>query len=178
MVGLDQASSSYVILKSNNLDAMESILYGREYSIVSIKEFHQGKYTDSIISYGRVDNDNLRRDVLFLLNNFNQDSAIIKYMGEKLIFRIFKDGSEIPVDLSLYNTDFDKASYIYNGYSFSFTEKRRYFFPTKKEDIKKGMMVEFFNNNKWIEKTVSNPDVEYDKLYKLLIKYNKVRVVV
>lgn len=176
MVGLDQATSSYAIISSNRLDEMESILYGREYSIIPIKEFFQGSYTDSIISYGRVDNDNLRQDVLFLLNKFNQNSAIIKYLGESVIRKIFKDGSEVPVDMTLYNTDFDKASYIYNGYSFSFTEKKRYFFLTKKEEIKSGMMLEFFNNNKWVEKQVSNPELEYDKLYKLLMKYNKVRV--
>jgi len=174
MIGLDQATSSYAILPSN--DGLESILYGRDYSIIPIKEFYQGNYSDSIISYGRVDNDNLRQDVLFLLNKFNQNFAIIKYLGESVIKKIFKDGSEIPVDMTLYNTDFDKASYLYNGYSFSFTESKRYFFITKKEDIKVGMIVEFFNNNKWIEKKVSNPELEYEKLYKLLMKYNKLRV--
>jgi hypothetical protein len=76
----------------------------------------------------------------------------------------------------MYSTDSEKKSYLYNGYSFSFTEQKRYFFPSRKEEIKVGMIVEFFNNNKWIEKKVSNPDVEYDKLYKLLMKYNKVRI--
>lgn len=174
MIGLDQATSSYIIISSN--DGIESTLYGRDYSIVPIKEFYRGSYTDSVISYGRVDNDNLRKDVLFLLNKFNQESAIIKYIGESIIRRIYKDGSEVMVDINLYSTDFEKESYIYNGYSFSFTEKKRYIFPTKKEDIKIGMIVEFFNNNKWVEKKVFNPDLEYDNLYKLLMKYNKVRI--
>lgn len=176
MIGLDQATSSYMIMSSEKLDDMESILYGRDYSIIPIKEFYKGKYDNSIISYGRVDNDNLRKDVLFLLNRFDQESAIIKYLGESVIKKIFKDGSEVPVDITLYNTDFDTPSYLYNGYSFSFTETKRYFFPTKKEEIKPGMILEFFNNNRWVEKKVSNPDVEYDKMYKLLMKYNKVRI--
>jgi hypothetical protein len=176
MIGLDQATSSYAIISSSRIDEMESILYGREYSIVPIKEFYQGSYIDSIITTGRVDNDNLRQDILFLLNKFNHNFAIIKYLGESVIRKIFKDGSEVLVDMTLYNTDFDKASYIYNGYSFSFTEKKRYFFLTKKEEIKAGMVLEFFNNNKWVEKQVSNPDLEYDKLYKLLMKYKKVRI--
>lgn len=176
MIGLDQATSSYMIISSTKLDDIESVLYGRDYSIIPIKEFFQGEYNNSIISYGRVDNDNLRKDVLFLLDKFDQESAIIKYLGENIIKKIFKDGSEVPVDLNMYNTDLGKSSYLYNGYSFSFTESKRYFFPTRKEEIKSGMIIEFFNNNKWVEKQVSNPDLEYDKLYKLLMKYNKVRI--
>jgi hypothetical protein len=38
------------------------------------------------------------------------------------------------------------------------------------------MLVEYLNNNKWCEKLVENPNEEYEKLYKLLIKYDKVRV--
>jgi hypothetical protein len=38
------------------------------------------------------------------------------------------------------------------------------------------MIVEFYNNDQWIEKVVENIDVEYERLYKLLIKYNKLRV--
>lgn len=174
MISLDQATSSYMIISAD--DSIESTLYGRDYSIIPIKEFFQGTYGDSLISYGRVDNDNLRQDTLFLLNRFNKESAIIKYLGESVIRKIFKDGSEVQVDLTMYSTDFDKISYLYNGYSFSFTEKKRYFFPTKKEEIKIGMIVEFFNNNKWVEKKVSNPELEYDKLYKLLMKYNKLRI--
>ena len=38
------------------------------------------------------------------------------------------------------------------------------------------MIVEYFTNNKWYEKKVENPNSEYEDLYKLLIKYDKVRV--
>jgi len=178
MIGLDQATSSYVIITSDKIDDIETVLYGRDYSIIPIKEFYNGDYKNSIISYGRVDNDNLRRDVLFLLDKFNFNSAIIKYHGESVIKRINRDGSEVPLDLVMYNTYFNKPSYLYNGYSFSFNEKKRYYFPSKKEDIKKGMIVEFFTNNKWVEKQVSNPELEYEKMYKLLIKYNKLRIAI
>lgn len=176
MVGLDQSSSSYIILSSNKLDAIESVLYGRDYTIVPIKEYYLGQYNNSIISYGRVDNNNLRQDILFILNRFDEKFAIIKYNGETSPRKILQDGSESQLDLIAYNTDFNNPSYLYNGYSFSFLEKKKYFFPTKKADIKLGMIVEFFNNNKWVEKRVSNPDTEYENLYKLLIKYNKIRI--
>jgi hypothetical protein len=39
------------------------------------------------------------------------------------------------------------------------------------------MLVEFMNNNKWYKQKVENPSLEYDGLYKLLIKYDKIRVI-
>jgi hypothetical protein len=174
MIGLDQPNSSCVIISSSN--DVESVLYGKDYTLIPIKEYYNGEYNDYLISYSRISNDVLREDTLFLLNRFNKNFALIKYIGESSFRKIFKDGSESLLEFTLYNTDMTLASYIYNGYSFSFKEKIRYSFPSKKEDIKNGMILEYFNNNLWIKKLVSNVDTEYDKLYKLLIKYNKVRI--
>jgi hypothetical protein len=77
----------------------------------------------------------------------------------------------------MYNTNNENKSYIFNGLSFSFTEVNRYWKPTKKEDFKVGMIVEYFNNNKWNEKTIVDINSEYDNFYKLLIKYDKVRAI-
>ena len=76
----------------------------------------------------------------------------------------------------MYNTDSKNKSYIHGGLSFSFVEQQFYFFPIKREDFKIGMVVESLSNNKWIEKRVYNPDVEFEKMYGLLIKYNKIRI--
>ncbi len=38
------------------------------------------------------------------------------------------------------------------------------------------MLIEYFNQNKWVEKRVENINEEYEKLYKLLIKYDKIRI--
>ncbi len=174
---LEQPNASYIILSSSKLDDMISILYAKEYNIIPIKGYYRGQYEDSIISYGPVDNDNLRKDTLFLLNHFHQDCAIIKYMGESNAKKIFKDGSEKPLGIVMYNTDSENISYLYNGTSFSFVESKRYWKPTKKEDFKIGMLVEYLNNNKWYERKVENPNLEFEELYKLLIKYDKIRVV-
>lgn len=178
MIGLSQPNTSYMILSSKNLDDIISILYAKEYQIIPIKEYYKGVFEDSIITFGRVDNDNLRSDAIFLLNHFHEDSAIIKYQGESSVKRVFKDGSEIPLDINMYNTDEENKSYILEGVSFSFIEMMRYWKPTKKEDFKVGMLVEYCNNNKWYQKKVSDPQEEYEKLYKLLIKYDKIRVAV
>jgi hypothetical protein len=175
-MNLQEQNMSYVILSSDKLDDMISILYAKEYQIIPIKGYYRGQYEDSVIAFGRVDNDNLRKDVLFLLNHFHQECAIIKYLGETSVNKIFKDGSEKPLGVVMYNTDAENISYLYNGHSFSFVEKVRYWKPTKKEDFKVGMLVEYFNKDKWFERLVENPIDEYERTYKLLIKYDKVRV--
>ena len=38
------------------------------------------------------------------------------------------------------------------------------------------MIVECLSNDNWIKKSINNVSLEYDKIYKLLIKYNKVRI--
>jgi hypothetical protein len=38
------------------------------------------------------------------------------------------------------------------------------------------MIVEYLNKDKWYKKEVENPLDEWNKLWKLLIKYDKVRV--
>jgi hypothetical protein len=175
-MNLQEQNMSYVILSSDKLDDMISILYAKEYQIIPIKGYYRGQYEDSVIAFGRVDNDNLRKDVLFLINHFHQECAIIKYLGETSVKKIFKDGSEKPLGIVMYNTDAENISYLYNGVSFSFVEQVRYWKPTKKEDFRVGMLVEYFNKDKWYERLVEDPSQEYEKIYKLLIKYNKVRV--
>ena len=176
MFGLDKPNTSFAIISSTRLDDVTSILYAKDYQIIPLKGFYRGQYEESVMAFGKVDNDNLRKDIIFLLNHFQEDCAIIKYLGESNAKKIFRDGSEIPLGIVMYNTDSENISYLYNGVSFSFVESKRYWKPTKKEDFRIGMLVEYFSNNKWCERKVENPTDEYEKLYKLLIKYDKVRV--
>lgn len=175
MIDLSNPKISYVIITSSKLEDIISILYAKNYQIIHIKGYYHGQYEDSIIAFGS-DNDELRSDVLFLLNHFKENCAIIKYYGESSAKKLYFDGSEKLLGIVLYNTDSSKMSYLYNGVSFSFVEQARYWKPTKKEDFKVGMIVEYFNNNKWFTKTVEDPNNEYEKLYKLFIKYDKIRV--
>lgn len=177
MVELEQQNSSYMILSSNNMDDLLSVLYAKDYKVIPIKGYYHGIYEDSAIVFDDNDNNNLRKDVLFILNHFNEKCAIIKYQGESNAKKIFADGSEKPMGVVMYNTDSENISYLYNGYSFSFTESKVYWKPNKIEDFKVGMLVEYFNNDRWCEKKVENPTIEYNKMYKLLIKYDKIRVV-
>lgn len=176
MLNLSSSEISYILLSSENLEDMMSILWAKNYHIIPIQGYYQDKYENSALAFSNCDNDELRKDLIFLLNHFHQDCGIIKYKGETGAKKIFKDGSEKPLGIVLYNTDAENISYLYNGLSFSFVEQVRYWVPKTKEDLKSGMIVEYLNNNYWVKKEIKNLDTEFEDLYKLLIKYDKIRV--
>jgi hypothetical protein len=164
-----------MILSSDKIEDIISILYAKDYPLFLIKQYYRGVYKDSVLVIGQ-DNDDLRKDLIFILNLFHEDYGIIKYLDEVEAKKVFSDGSEKNLEVVMYNSNTDNVSYIYNGISFSFLEKDRYWKPSKKEDFKIGMLVEYLNNNKWYSKRVEDPNYEYDKIYKLLIKYDKIRI--
>jgi hypothetical protein len=118
----------------------------------------------------------LRKDSIYLLDSFHQESVIIKYVGEKSSSKILSNGYEKPMSVALYNSDSNNKTYLYNGVSFSFIEEKRYYSPKQKSDLKNGMIIEYFNNSKWNTKQILDVDKEYEELYRLLIKYNKLRI--
>ena len=81
MTALENKNSSYLIISSKRLNEIISILYAKEYKIIPINEYFNGNFEESIIAWG-VDNESLRRDSIFILNQLHEDSAIIKYSGE------------------------------------------------------------------------------------------------
>jgi hypothetical protein len=176
MSGLEQANTSYVILSTDNLNSLSSVLYAKEYKLLPMQVYFQGKFEESVMVFKMTDNDDLRRDVVFLLDQFKLDSAIIKYFGETEPKKVFNNGSEHPLDVVMYNTNESNKSYIHNGISFSFVEKARYWKPKTMNDLKVGMIVEYLNNNKWCEKIIKNPEDEWNKMFALLTKYEKVRI--
>ena len=176
MLGLEKPNTSYILISSDKLNQMTSVLYAKNYQILTLKGYFEGKFEDSIMAFSKGDNEDLRNDTLFILNQFHENNAIIKYLGESDTKKIFKNGSENPMEILMYNTNESNKSYLYNGISFSFIEKTRYWKPRNQDDLKIGMIVEYQNNNKWYERIVRNPKEEWDKLYKLLTKYDKVRI--
>jgi hypothetical protein len=175
-MNLTDPKISYIVLSSDNIDDIISVLYAKGYQVLPIQGYYQGQYENSTMAYSDIDNDELRKDLIFLLNHFNQDCGIIKYLNESGAKKLFKDGSEKPLGIIMYNTDAENRSYLYNGISFSFVEQKRYWIPKNQDDFKVGMIVEYLNKDKWFSKKVENPKLEYEKIYKLLIKYEKIRV--
>ena len=178
MLNLKDKNISYILSSANNLNVLISYLHSRDYYLIDIKGYYQGNFENSILAFTNNEPNELRKDALHIMEHFEQECLIIKYKGESSVKKIFNDGSERPMGVLLYNTDSENKSYIYDGLSFSFVEQQLYYFPKERKEFKKGMIVEYFNKNKWIEKVVMNPDLEFSKLYSLLIKYNKIRIAV
>lgn len=189
MFNLDDINQSYIVVspENNSRDQLEnnilcervcSVLYSKDYIIIPIHSYHLGKSSKSFIAVntGQNTNDDLRSDSIYLIENFEVGEVIVKYNKDRQPTKINVDGSELPMSVKVYDPNLENKMYVYNGISFTINELKRYYFPKKESDIKKGMVVEYFNNNKWNRKKVDDPKSEYEKMYKLLIKYEKLRV--
>ena len=176
MLNLKDPNISYILISSDNINNLTSYLYSREYYLLDIKGYCHEKFENSLIAFSEMSNNDLRKDAIHIMTYFGQENLIIKYKDEVNPKRIYENGSEQPLGIIMYNTDIEKISYIYEGVSFSFVEQQLYYFPKKSYDFKTGMVVECFSNNKWVEKKVVNPELEFNKMYNLLMKYNKIRI--
>ena len=118
-MNLENTQISYLLISSDKLDDILSVLYSRDYQILEMKNYEDGVFSDSILAYGTIDSDSLRSDIIFLLDKFDVESAIIKYKGENKPRRISNTGSEKILGVAKYNENCE-SSYIYKGMSFSF----------------------------------------------------------
>jgi hypothetical protein len=159
-------------------EQLYSVLYPKDWTILPIKKFFENELTDT---YGciatDIDNNTFREQILKILEYLKIESGIIKYQGTNEFVKISSNGEEIKLNLMIYESESPSPKYIYDGISFSFKEKTVYFYPRKKEHLKIGMVVEYYNDSVWTSKEISDLDSEYEKLYKLLIKYNKLRTI-
>ena len=176
MLNLKDPKISFII--SSDVDNLTSYLYSREYRLFDIKEFYNEKFENSILAFTDISNDEIRRDAIHILSNFGKDSIIVKYKNETSVKKVNENGSEYPMDIDFYNSDSDIKSYLIEGVSFSLIPQQLYYFPKNKEDFKAGMVVEMLSNKKWVEKKVVDPEKEFEKMYGLLIKYDKIRVAI
>jgi hypothetical protein len=190
MLNLNDKNTHYVIITANKEGVgeemnkernslLEDSLFRRNYRLVKLGGIYDGVEEDSFLAFkdvSPISNNEIRYDVIELIDQFEQECAIVKYLGEETPKKVMNNGSEEPMGLVKYSGSSDNRSYFYNGISFSFSEKKRYYTPKKKEDFKEGMVIEYLNDNKiWVEKEVVNPEKEYNNMYKLLIKYNRIR---
>ncbi len=134
-------------------------------------------YGTSFITYCNEDNNNLRMNALKIMTDFKLENIVVKYLGEDLPKLVLKDGSERLLEIQYYEaTNFDRTYVLHNGVSFSFKPIKRYYFPTKKEDFKKNMVVELYHDTKWVEYVVEDVDTEWEELYQIFTKYEKIRI--
>lgn len=178
LINLLDSKISYIIVESNtfNFEKLNSILYSKDFTLFNISKFSNGKYIKSLLALSNYDNNDLRKESIFILEEFNMNSIYVKYKNETYISTIDKLGREHINDLKYYDNDLTKDQFIFEGISFTINKKDRYYFPKQKSDLKNDLIVEIYNNNNWIEKQIFNIDIEYDRMYKLLIKYEKIRI--
>ncbi len=173
---LENKEISYIVSSSDRIDPLISYLYSREYTILEIKGYYDGSFDDYLICWGQ-SNDDIMRDTRKIIREFNQDSVIFKLSGDLNAKKIFKSGEIKDLGVVMYNTDSNNISYLHNGISFSFLERKSYKFPKNKEDFKNGMVVECYSKSgEWVKRTVEDLDSEFPKLYSDLSKYNRVRI--
>jgi hypothetical protein len=162
-----------------NDERLNSILYSKDYRIDSLTYIRDGSMEKCLIGYPPTDltDENIRKDTLHFLNLLDIVDAIVKYRDQRDPVRINKSGQFSLLDFCLYNDISDsKDYYVDNGRLFYIKNKKRYFYLDKKEQLKKDMVVEYYNQSDWIERKVGdNINEEYDRLYRLLMKHGKLR---
>lgn len=157
---------------------LENTLWSKGYNFQKI--FSNNNKVESFIAIKNETDENLnnelRYDCIEFIHEFYQKECIVKYDGEDVVKKILNNGSERELKMINYNEDAD-YSYYNNGLAFSLVNLQQYFYPKKKSDLKSGMTVEMCNKNKWISRKVENLDLEWDKMYSLLARYNKLRAI-
>lgn len=191
MVDLRDKNSCYLIIcpeqKSNSplennqiCEKALSILYSKDYTTQKIYCYQNNVSEKSYLGISTtIDNDELRKDAIYLMDTFLNDHLIVKYRGDEHFTKIDCDGSEKLLEIAFYKeVPESHKNFILEGISFSFNEKKRYFYPRDRKDLKDGIRIEYYNNEKWVGKVVEDIEINYDKFYKLLLKYNKLRICV
>lgn len=189
MLNFSEREKSCIILSFNfddisNSDSQKiyekciSILYSKDYKVCQISKHSIDFDKRSLLAYFESgDNDKLRKDALSLTDIFHLKNLIVKYSNEENFTLLNNNGSESLLEMKLYDGLVEEDFYVIETMSFYFTPVKRYHFPNTKQSLRNGMIVEFLdNNNVWKKRTVLDVNTEYEKLYKLLIQYKKLRV--
>ena len=165
-------SISYILVDG---DLNQDIFYNRGYLSFTIEKYNNN---DSFISYKeKCSNNETRYDAINYLDISKQNYLFIKYLGESDISKVYPDGKEEKMLIDIYSDSMEDV-YISDGISFSFIKKKKYYYPNSKKDLKNGMVIEYFNNGNWINKKIIDLNYEYDNIYNLLIKYDKLRILI
>lgn len=154
----------------------QSLLYSRNYSLISLTGYSGGVYDRSYLAYGAAGNESLRDDAMMYLREMSQAEVLVKYSGTSLLTLVGRDGSERPVSVQEYDGREGQRAYIHGSQCFTVRDEKRYRPVASRSEIAAGMTLEYYNNERWNEVRVADPDAEYERMYRLLIKYGKLRV--
>lgn len=180
---LNDPNINYIIIsgyQSDKDDLVNRLFDSRLFDKLIFKDFTvllMGGSQPSYLAYKDCSNDELRYDAIELMDTFKQSFVICKYIGEVEAKKILFDGRESLLGIVKYEGNADNHNFFIEGNTFSFEPRKRYWIPSEVKHFTEGMIVEIKdNNNQWVEKKVKDPEVEYERMFKLLIKYNKLKV--
>lgn len=180
---LDDPYINYIIIsgyQSDEDDLTNRLYHSRLFDRLIFKDFTvlpMGGKQPSYYAYKDCSNDELRYDAIELMDAFKQNYVICKYTGETEAKKIIFDGRESLLGIVKYEGNDNNHNFFVEGNTFSFEPRKRYWTPTKVDNFKENMIVEIMNNNgQWVEKKIKDPEVEFERMFKLLIKYNKIRI--
>ena len=178
MLNLNDSKVSYFIMSSKQIDATKTLLWAKEWEIIPLKGYLEEVLDDSLLTYKDCSNEELKEEAIFMLRTFKEDYCIIKYNGERNPFKLKYNGEETELSEAFFNKESQNKSYLHNGIFFSFNEVKSYKIIESKEELKNGLIVEFFDNKNWKQKVINNKDYEWEEFFKLMVKYKKVRIAV
>ena len=159
-------------IRTNNL---KDDLYLLEYNITPIDGYYQGISERSLIVQGNVNNNDLRTDAIKMMDKYQQDEVIIKYLDDDVVKKIEEDGNERALSIGNFSPEY--RSYIFENQTFSLIPEKRFLYPKEMGEFKIGYVVEMLGSSgNWIQKEVTKPNEEWEKLYKMLSKYDRVRI--
>jgi len=186
MINLLDVKTSYILFTPDHTSSgyswlcekYTSLTHAKGYSDIElISSDNDNNYCITYVSYcENAINDKIRLDAIALMSEFGASSIIVKYFGENKPTKILENGSERLLDISFYSNVVNERVYIQNGISFIFETLKRFYFPTKKEDLHKNMVIELYNDTKWIEYVVDDVETEWEDIYELFAKYEKIRI--
>lgn len=169
-----QLQNRYILIVPKNEEAVCSYLWSVDYDIDYMKTDKGDTVLIADLPY--VESKRLKYDISNLYNLSIIERAYIKYDNSGYIHEVFSGGEEESFKITYFPTNENTEFFIYKNYSFSINNFKKYWKPSEEKDFKEGMVVELLNNNNWITMKVENPQKEFNDIYKLFIKYDKIRV--
>jgi hypothetical protein len=176
---LNSPDISYVLFSDGDLDGTYfHMSLTNNYQVNEIKTYLNGNYGSAVLAIPKnnIDQRTIKEDVMSPILKMGCKRAVVKYPGKTHPSLLFPNGSEKPLNPIPYNTDGSRLTYIVEHLTFAFDEMRTYVFIEKKEELHNNMIVECHDGTKWVERQIIDRDTEYEQLYKLMMKYRKVRV--
>lgn len=186
IIDLTGENSSYMIVSTSpfppgsgiwerEASMLQDALYARDYTLISMTGYCGGMFDKSYLAINKHDNDSLRMDAVAMAREGHGDGVVVKYRGESQPVIVRHDGSESPMSFQKYTIEEGTRSYMTEGSCFSLKSEPRYRTVESRSEIRKGMTLEYQSANGWVSRVVEDPDLEYEDLYRLLMKYGKLR---